>query len=56
MFEITIKTITTEEKKTALTRANAEIIANTTYMCDDVYAVEIINGDTGELVYYKAKG
>jgi hypothetical protein len=25
-------------------------------MCDDVYAVEIVNGDTGELVYYKAKG
>ena len=56
MFEITIRTITTEEKKTALTRANAEIMANTVYMCDDVYAVEIINGDTGELVYYKAKG
>jgi hypothetical protein len=56
MFEITIKTITTEEKKIALTRENAEIIANTTYMCDDVYAVEIVNGDTGELVYYKAKG
>ena len=56
MFEITIKTITTEEKKIALTRENAEIMANTTYMCDDVYAVEIVNSDTGELVYYKAKG
>jgi hypothetical protein len=56
MFEITIRTITTEEKRTALTRENAEIMANTMYMCDDVYAVEIINGDTGEVVYYKAKG
>ena len=56
MFEITIKTITSAIKKLGFTRENAELIANTAYICDDVYAVEIINGDTGEMVYYKAKG
>ena len=56
MFTITIKTITSEIKKLGFTRENAELIADTAYICDDVYAVEIINGDTGELVYYKAKG
>lgn len=34
----------------------AEILAENYYECDDVYAVEIANADTGELLYYKSKG
>lgn len=56
MFKLTVKTITTEENIIIAFRENAEALAENYYECVDVYAVEIINNTTGELLYYKSKG
>lgn len=56
MFKLTVKTLTTEEKIVIAFRENAEALAENYYECADVYAVEIINNTTGELLYYKSKG
>ena len=56
MFKLTAKTLTTEEKIVIAFRENAEALAEKYYECADVYAVEIIDNTTGELLYYKSKG
>lgn len=56
MFTLTIKSLNAKENLTIAFRETAENLANAYYECIDVYAVEIINASTGELVYYKTKG
>ena len=36
-------------------REKAEEWAEVAYECDNVYAVEIMNAHTGEIVWYKSK-
>ena len=56
MYELTVRTNHTEHKKsTFLNRTVAEAYADVCYQCADVYAVELINAGTGEVVYYRAK-
>ena len=56
MYTLTINAIGTKEIINVAFRANAETLADQYYHCDDVYAVEIIDNATGELLYYKSKG
>jgi hypothetical protein len=56
MYKLTVRTIGTQENINIAFRANAEALAEQYYSCDDVYAVEIIDSTTGELLYYKSKG
>jgi hypothetical protein len=56
MFKLTVKTLATKEDIIIAFRENAEALAEKYYECADVYAVEIINNTTGELLYYKSKG
>lgn len=56
MYELTINTIEGKEKIKVGTRNFGEKLARQYLDCVDVYAVEIINFETGELVYYNAKG
>lgn len=57
MYKVYVKmTNTPDGIKKIYGRDNAEEFANQAYDCDNVYAVEIINADTGEVVYYKSKG
>lgn len=46
----------TEEKIKSVGRENAQFYADTYLDCDEVYAVEINNCFTGEIVYYNSKG
>lgn len=43
------------DEKKIFGRENAEAWAEMAYECDNVYAVEIINANTGEVVWYKSK-
>ena len=57
MYELTIKTVSEDNEKVRVgSRTFAEKLANQYYDCVDVYAVEIISFETGELLYYKARG
>lgn len=56
MFKLIVKTLATEENIIFAFRKKAEEFAEIYYDCVDVYAVEIINNTTGELLYYKSKG
>ena len=56
MFKLTAKSIDVHETIKVAIRENAETLAEQYYECEDIYAVEIINAHTGEVVYYKAKG
>lgn len=56
MFKLTVKTIKTEENVLFVSRETAEEFSEKYYACIDVYAVEIIDNTTGELLYYKSKG
>ena len=56
MYNVTAKMIgVTFDEKKILSRENAESWAEMAYECDNVYAVEITNTDTGELIWYKSK-
>ena len=56
MFSLTIKTTAGNVSESYRNRYTAEAIADRNYKCKDVYAIELINGETGELLYYKHKG
>ena len=60
MVTLTIKSLinceTIEQTLKISNRALAEILIESYYECDDVYAVEMTSADTGELLYYKSKG
>ena len=57
MDELTIKTVSEGNEHVKVDwRTFAEKLANQYYSCVDVYAVEIISFETGELLYYKARG
>ena len=56
MFRLTAKSIEIHESVDVAIRQNAEALAEQYYECEDIYAVEIVNAHTGEVVYYKAKG
>lgn len=43
------------DKKRIFGRENAENWAQMAYDCDNVYAVEVVKSDTGEVVWYKSK-
>ena len=55
-YDVTIKMISENETMRIFGRENAEEWAEIGYECDNVYAVEIMDAYTGEIVYYKAKG
>ena len=56
MYELTVRTNHTEHRTTKfMDRKVAEAYASVCYQCADVYAVELINSSTGEVVYYRAK-
>ena len=57
MYNVTIKMVDVPfDEKKIFGRENAEAWAEMAYECDNVYAVEITNVDTGEIVWYKSKG
>ena len=57
MYNVTIKMVDVPfDEKKIFGRENAEAGAEMAYECDNVYAVEITNVDTGEIVWYKSKG
>ena len=56
IYELTVRTNHSEHKKTPFSnRTVAEAYADVMYQCADVYAVELINAGTGEVVYYRGK-
>lgn len=55
VYEVTAKTHLENEKIKVLGRDTAEQYAATYYECDEVYAVEIVNAFTGEIIFYKIK-
>lgn len=56
MYELTIKMNHTDHRKEKfIDRMFAEAYADVYFQCSDVYAVELINASTGEVVYYRAK-
>lgn len=57
MYELTIRTISEGNEKVKISsRTFAEKLANQYYECIDVYCVEVINAETGEIVFLRAKG
>ena len=57
MYELTIRTTTEGNEKVKISsRTFAEKLANQYYDCIDVYCVELINAETGEILYLRAKG
>lgn len=57
MYELTVRTTTEGNEKIKISsRTFAEKLANQYYDCIDVYCVEIINANTGEILYLRAKG
>ena len=57
MYNVTVKMVDApSDEKKIFGRENAEAWAEMAYECDNVYAVEIINSHTGEIVWYKSKG
>ena len=57
MYELTIRTITEGNEKVKISSITfAEKLANQYYDCIDVYCVEIINSETGEILYLRARG
>lgn len=56
MFILTVKSLDTKEILVIAFRETAENLANAYYECADVYAVEIMEASTGELMYYRKKG
>lgn len=56
MYELIIKTTTYTNVEKYMNRLTAENIADKMYKCADVYAFELLNCETGELLYYKSKG
>ena len=56
MFKLTVRTHTTKENIVFAVRETAETYAERYYTCCDVYAVEVIDNITGELLYYRSKG
>lgn len=57
MYELTIRTISEDNEKVKISsRTFAEKLANQYYDCIDVYCVELINAETGEMVYLRARG
>lgn len=56
MYNVTVKMVDVPfDEKKILGRENAEVWAEMAYECDNVYAVEITNANTGELILYKSK-
>ena len=56
MYNVTVKMVGVPfDEKKFLGRKNAEVWAEMAYECDNVYAVEITNANTGELILYKSK-
>ena len=57
MYNVTIIMVDVPfDEKKIFGRESAEAWAEMAYECDNVYAVEITNADTGEIVWYKSKG
>ena len=56
IFTITIKTCEGNTDLNKFGRGEAERFAELAFGCDNVYAVEVINAETGEIIYYRAKG
>ena len=57
VYEVIAKIVgNTEEKIKTIGRENAQFYSDTYLDCDEVYAVEINNCFTGEIVYYNSKG
>ena len=56
MYGVTVRMSSgLSDKKKIFGRDNAENWAKMAYDCDNVYSVEIIKADTGEVVWYKCK-
>jgi hypothetical protein len=57
MFDVTVMIVNDpKHTKRVYGRKAAEEWAEFAYDCDNVYAVEIVSAETGELIYYKSKG
>jgi len=57
MFDVTVMRVgESKDTKRVYGREMAETWATMAYDCDNVYAVEIVSAETGELIYYKSKG
>lgn len=57
MFDVNVKLDTLpNHTKRFYDRASAETWAIMSYDCDNVYAVEVTNSETGELIFYRSKG
>lgn len=56
IFTITVQTCGDIVKQNKFGRANAEEFAELAFSCENVYSVEVISAETGEVIYYRAKG
>ena len=57
MFDVTVRIVgEPDHTKRIFGRDIAEAWATMAYGCDNVYAVEVVSAETGELIYYKSKG
>ena len=56
IFTITVKTYEGNTEHNKFGREVTEGFAELAFGCDNVYAVEVINAETGEIIYYRAKG
>ena len=55
-YDVTVKMFDSPHDVTRyFGREKAEEWAEVAYECDNVYAVEIMNAHTGEIVWYKSK-
>ena len=56
MYGVTVRMVgVPSDEKKIFGRENAEAWAQMACECDNVYSVDIINAETGEVVWYKCK-
>ena len=56
IFTVTVRASEGPSSNNFFSRKSAKTWAELAYSCENVYSVEIINAETGELIWYKAKG
>lgn len=56
IYTVTVKTIEENTQHNIFGKEDAEMFADEAFACDNVYAVDVINSHTGEVIYYRAKG
>ena len=56
IFTVTVRATEGDSSNNFFSRESAETWADLAYSCENVYSVEMVNAETGEIIWYKAKG